>query len=101
MEDYLHTEDNDLLIADGDFVVGETTQQAQSLLLRIKKGELRQYPKTGVGIDDFLVDDNPGDIYREIQLQFEADGMTVRKIDINLDEVKNTLDAKVDASYLI
>ena len=98
MQDYQHDND-DLLIAAGDFVVGETTQQHQSLLLRMKKGELRQYPKTGVGLDDFLLDDNPGDVYSEIQRQFEADGMVVRTMDISINEASNKLEPKIDAYY--
>lgn len=97
--DYLNTEDDDLLIANGDFVKGESTQQHQSLLTRLKKGELRQYPRTGVDIDSFLLDDNPGDAYQEIQKQFEADGMKVRKIELNLNEAENKLEPNVDAYY--
>lgn len=96
--DYLHDND-DLLIADGDFVVGESTQQHQSLLIRLKKGELRQYPKTGVGVDDFLLDDNAGDIYLEIQRQLEADGNVIRDITVRLNEVENKLETEVDAYY--
>lgn len=98
--DYLNDANDDLLIQNGDFVIGESSQQHQSLLLRLKKGELRQYPKTGVGIDGFLLDDNPGDVYQEIQKQFEADGMVVRSIDVSFSENENKLEPKVDAYYL-
>jgi hypothetical protein len=79
--DYTLTND-DLTIANGDFVKDESTLQHQSLLIRLKKGELRQYPKTGVGIENYLLDESSGDAYPEIQKQFEADGMTVRSIDV-------------------
>jgi hypothetical protein len=98
-QDYKLDESDDLLITAGDFVVGESTQQHQSLLVRAKKGELRQYPKTGVGIDDFLQDDNPGDVWQEIQKQFDADGMVVRRIEIGYDESQNKIEPKVDAYY--
>lgn len=97
-EDYLHIDD-DLQIANGDFVQGETSAQHQSLLLRMKKGELRQYPKTGVGIDNFLLDDVPGDIYGEIQKQFEADGMTIRKMDVSFSDDGTKLEPEIDAFY--
>lgn len=81
-QDYLHDDDFDLKIENGDFVVGESTQQHQQLLLLLEKGELRQYPKTGVGLKTFLNDDNIGDLNQEIQKQFEADGMTISKLKI-------------------
>jgi hypothetical protein len=96
--DYAHLND-DLKIANGDFVVSESTAQHQSLLTRLKKGELRQFPKTGVGIDDFLLDDAPGDVFQEIQKQFEADGMVIREIDIDIDEANGKLIPKINALY--
>jgi hypothetical protein len=92
-------QDDDLLIEDGDFVVTESTVQHQSDLLRLKKGELRQFPKTGVGIDDFLLDDNAGDIYQEIQRQFEADGLLIRRLEVNLDLTTNKLEPDIEAYY--
>jgi hypothetical protein len=96
--DYLH-DDDDLRIANGDFVKGESTLQHQSLLTRFNKGELRQFPKTGVGIDNFLLDDEAGDVFPEIQKQFEADGMVIRDIDIEIDNVNGKLKPKVNAFY--
>lgn len=96
--DYLHIDD-DLKIEDGDFVTGESTLQHQSLLIRLKKGELRQYPKTGVGIDDFLLDDAPGDAYGEIQKQFKADGNVIRKLEVAFNPSTGKLEPKVDAFY--
>jgi len=95
-KDYLHTAD-DLMIADGDFVQGESNLQHQQLLLRLKKGELRQYPKTGVGVDDFLLDDAPGDVYLEIRKQFEADKLLIRKI--NLVMIEGKLETDIEAYY--
>lgn len=97
--DYLHDSD-DLKIADGDFAKGESTKQHQSLLVRLKKGELRQFPKTGVGIEDFLQDENPGDAYMEIQKQLEADGMVVREIRLQFSQDdEKQLELTIDAYY--
>lgn len=97
--DYLHDSD-DLKIADGDFAKGESTMQHQSLLVRLKKGELRQFPKTGVGIEDFLQDDNPGDVHVEIQKQLEADGMVIRDIQLQFsDGDEKLLELRIDAYY--
>jgi hypothetical protein len=80
--DYKHTAEDDLLIQGGDFVVAETTLQHQSLITRIEKGELRQFPKTGVGINSYLLDDNTGDAFQELQRQYKADGMIIRKLQV-------------------
>lgn len=96
--DYLHDSDDDLKIENGDFVKGESTKQHQGLLVRLKKGELRQFPKTGVGIEDFLQDDNPGDAHMEIQKQLEADGMVVREIRLRFNE-DGELELMIDAYY--
>jgi hypothetical protein len=95
--DYAHIND-DLVIADGDFVVAESTKQHQSLMIRLNKGEQRQFPKTGVGIDSFLQDDNPGDVDPEIRKQFEADTMTIRDIDVRFNE-DGELMVRTDAYY--
>jgi len=84
-QDYILDSGFDLLIKDGDFVVGESTAQHQDLLIRLEKGELRQYPKTGVGIKTFFNDDQVGSLYGEIQQQFEGDGMVINKIAITSD----------------
>lgn len=67
----------DVLIANGDFVAGESTRQHQSLLLLIEKGELREFPLRGVGLRSWLLDDQVGDLNAAIKREFEADGQTV------------------------
>ncbi len=96
-QDYLHDDDDDLLIVNGDFAVGESTVQHQSLLLRMQKGELRQYPKTCIGIDDFLLAEDAEDMRQEIQKQYEADGMKVRSVKFT--QVENGLKPIIDAFY--
>ena len=92
-QDYLLDNDYDLRIENGDFVVGESTNQHQDLLMILEKGELRQFPATGVGIKRFLNDDNMGDLYGEIIKQFEADGMKVKSLVIG-SSGKVTIDAE-------
>ena len=74
----------DLIIEDGDFVVEESTLQHQNILLLSHKGQFKQSPTIGVGIDIFLNDEVTSDeIRRRIQEQFELDGMTIQKLKIN------------------
>jgi len=97
--DYKLDATDDLAIESGDFVVSESTKQHQGLLVRSKKGELRQFGKTGVGIDDFLLDENPGDVYPEIQKQFEADGMVIRALEVKFSDDQTEINVSVDAYY--
>ena len=81
--DLLLTEENDLLIKNGDFVVGESTRQHQNLLLIADKGEFKQYPTVGVGILRYLEDYNGDNLAREIRAEFNKDGMSVKEIRFN------------------
>lgn len=81
MIDYLRDPvTNALLIKNGDFVRDECTNQHQRNLLLAEKGAYKQYPEIGVGLMSFLKDENPGDLLREIRLQFSADGMDVKSV---------------------
>ena len=72
----------DLLLQNGDWVMGESTRQHQDHLLLAQKGELREFPTAGVGVHDWLLDETRNDLAREIKRQFEADGMDVLEIKI-------------------
>jgi len=76
-QDLLIADDFDLLIEDGDLIVGESTRQHQSLLLMIDKGTLREFPRIGVGALTWINDDVSGDLNSQIKREFEADGMKV------------------------
>lgn len=79
--DYKHT-DYDLATANGDFVKAESTVQHMNLLTVSNRGDWRQYPLTGIGIINFLLDDTIGDLYKEIKSQYESDGMVVDKLNV-------------------
>lgn len=93
MTDILLDNAGDLMIVGGDLVIGESTVQHQQLLLVSHKGEWKQYPKVGVGIDDFLNDDTTNAMMNEITHQFELDGMKVKST--------NTINDKlyIEANY--
>lgn len=86
--DILLDDDFDLLLLNGDMVIGEATRQHQALLLLTSPGELREFPMRGVGLQHWLLDDTAkGDVTRRIKQEFEADGMTVVRIRYNGDNV--------------
>lgn len=91
-QDILVDADLDLLIVDGDFVVGDATKQHQALLFISAPGDWRQHPAAGVNAIDFLNDDRVAEMATVIQQQFEADGMAVAKITIK-DEGQTAWDA--------
>lgn len=85
--------DLDLLIGDdGDFVVEETTQQHIYLNLISQKGEWKQNPTLGIGIEDMLGDDEAS-IEKSIREGLQYDGSTVNSINFKNGEMK------IDAQY--
>ena len=94
MKDLLLDIDGDIDIAGGDLVVGECDEQNQLLMLQANKGDYKENPTIGVGVTNWLKDENPANLLAEIKKEAERDGMTVR-------EVKFTDEGKIylDASY--
>lgn len=85
MIDYLMTGNDDLLIANGDFVKGDSDKQHQRSLLLAEKGDYKQAPIATVGLASYINDDaETAELLREIRLRFSDDGMTVDYIDKNL-----------------
>ena len=94
MNDYLlDPVTNDLQVVDGDFVIGDATQQNQKQLLFASPGGYKQYPTIGVDIMNYLKDENSTDLLSAIRQQFILDGMTVN----NLGYVNGAI--SVNASY--
>lgn len=91
--DLMLDENMDLLIENGDFVIGESTLQHQMTLLLADKNDFKQHPDVGVGIESYLDDESPADMHREVRLQFSRDGMKVKSI-ITLEGKLN-----IDAEY--
>lgn len=93
-QDILLDENLDLLIIDGDFVIGESTSQHQKLLILSDKCEFKEVPMRGVGALRYLEDQTPDNLAREIRQEFSVDGMNVSKIKIETD-----LTIQVEATY--
>lgn len=92
--DILLDEDFNPIITNGDFTIGESTYQHQKMLLFAEKGQFKADPLVGVGSRRFLENSKQDDFAREIRQQFYADGMTVKKIQIN-----ENLEINIDAQY--
>lgn len=86
--DYILTEEGDLKIENGDFVFGDATRDNQRLLLLAEKGEWKHAPTSGVGLRSFLDDESPEDMLREIRRQFTRDGMKVKSLSYDGNQLK-------------
>ena len=93
MRDILLTPDCELMIESGDFAVGDSTLQNQTLLLLAEKGEFKEHSSTCVGARQYIEDFQTDDLAREIDEQFYLDGMKVKGITIELPKIE------IDADY--
>lgn len=80
ISDLMLTEDFDLQVANGDLVVGDATFQSQELLILMMPGELRQFPTRGVGVRNYLLEDQAGGLNGAIKRELERDGVQVDRI---------------------
>lgn len=55
--DIMINEAYDIAIESGDFVIGENLNQQVACLLAANKGDYKQSPDMGVGLDNYLLDD--------------------------------------------
>jgi hypothetical protein len=95
VNDVIIDETGDEVYKNGDLLVDECTHQCQKLLLLTEKGSLKHEPTTGVGIATFILDEADGNtIKREIQSEFEADGLQIKSLTVNSLE-----DIRITASY--
>lgn len=93
--DVLLDDDGDLLLDGEEPVVGDVTLQNQQLILSTNKGDWKLSPLTGVGVENFIDDENASALAREIRMQFKKDGLTIKSIKIN------NANIEIDASYLL
>lgn len=91
--DILLDENDDLLIENGDFVIGESTLQHQRLLLLCNKGEFKENPTRCIGLNRYLESNDAQALAREIDVDFSKDGMKVSKIVIDIPTIE------IEASY--
>lgn len=61
-------------------VVGDILHQNQAVILSIGKGDLKENPSVGVGINDMLLDHDYNAIRNEIRQQLEMDGQKVSSV---------------------
>jgi len=93
MKDILLDEDGDLEIVNGDLQLGISDQQHKQSILAASKGEYKAAPALGVGLIDFVNDETPESMMREVRQQFAKDGMHVKTVRMTNGKLQ------VDANY--
>lgn len=74
-------ENDDLVIINGDLLVGESDQMHIEHIVRAEKGHFRQFPLLGVGIRKELSGDiNPHELKQDIKTQLIGDNYSVKQI---------------------
>ena len=74
MTDILLDKTGDLDIQNGDIVIGYSDNQHQEHILLANKGDYKQFPELGVGINKMLNDDDFLPFLIEAKKNFEYDG---------------------------
>lgn len=82
MNDLLLTQDYDLEIKNGDFVIGDSQEQSVELLLMSNQGEFKLNPEAGCNILSAKNGTIGRLLDREIRVQLEADGFQLENLKI-------------------
>ena len=74
---------NDLIIKNGDFLIGNSDQQEVNLIINTSIGNWFQYPLVGVSIINYLAGNiTVRQLEQAIELQMKTDGFIIESIDI-------------------
>lgn len=63
--------------------LGDVTRQSQLLLLSSNKGDFKSAPLLGIGLIDYLNDEQADSLLREIRSQLKRVGMKINKLGIS------------------
>jgi hypothetical protein len=92
MKDYLHNENDDLKLVNGDLSLTESSKQHQKDLLISRKCDYK-LKIVGVDIRNAILDDEQDNFIRTIRREYRRDGMTVKSISFSNGKLK------IDAPY--
>ena len=73
----------DLEIANGDFLSTESTAQHQRQLILNNKGDFKQNPSICVGAFGYFDDENFQGLVRAVSIEFSKDGMNVQQVQLS------------------
>jgi phage baseplate assembly protein W len=86
--DFLTDENDDLIIENGDFKIGESLTQEVSTILRMNQGELKSDPLLGANLIQ-LINSNVSEdeLQRRVKIHLNRDGK-------NYEEIKDLINLK-------
>ena len=90
MQDFLLDDSGDLLIQNGDFVVGNSDNQNAEDIISSFAGEWKEFPFVGVGLIQYLKSQDGQKAVSIIKTQLQADGFDVKSV-----QVKQQVDSMV------
>ena len=82
MTDILILDNCELMISNGDFVIGESLIQNQAMILLAVQGDYKLSPDLGVGIKDLLLDNQLLEYRHRIRQHFSIDGLHINHLDL-------------------
>ncbi|MGM8362127.1 oxidase [Flavobacterium sp. ARAG 55.4] len=80
MTDLLLDQTGDLKITNGDFEIGYSDNQHQEHILLANKGEFKEFPELGVGLNRMLSDDDYMPFLIDAKKNLEYDGMKINNV---------------------
>ena len=94
MKDLLTHIGGDAVIAGGDFLIGESEEQHQEHIFKANKGDYKEFPEMGIGVEQLLSDDSSVSFIIEAKKNLEYDGMKINNITIDQEGV-----LRIDGNY--
>jgi hypothetical protein len=95
MNDFLLDTDLNMVVANGDLAVGVANEQHMELLLVTQKGAWKENPLVGVGLDNYLLDNDVSGMLAEVRAQWQNDGVILERL--FFDEVNKKIE--FDGNY--
>ena len=91
--------DNDFVYENGSMKVGFSDFQLFEAIIYSKKGEFKETPLLGVGIEDYLNSNvSQQEINNVISTALKTDGATIKAI-LATQNTNGTFDVKIDGNY--
>lgn len=97
MKDFLLNDPGDIDFSGGDLKIGVSDLQHQEHIIVAQKGEIKQKPDAGVGIENYINSNEIDGMVRELRSEFEKDGMNVNEISFDEETGQLNYDAKYNS----
>lgn len=92
-QDILLNEDYTFKVINGDFAVGDSDQQNVDLLLQLDKGQIRELPLNGIGIQKYInTTANFPNLKNKIQKELQSDGYSLNLFYYDRDNDETIID---------